>query len=137
MASGTAYCWGANESGQLGNGATTASPTPVPVSGLSVAAISAGGGYTCGLTASGTAYCWGNNSRGDLGNGTTTGSATPVPVSGGLSFAGISAGGGYGGHTCGLTTGGVAYCWGWNSNGQLGDGTQANRLVPVKVVGQP
>jgi alpha-tubulin suppressor-like RCC1 family protein len=53
-----------------------------------------------------------------------------VPVSGGLAFATIDAGGA---HTCGLTVGGVAYCWGDNSNGQLGDNSQSNRLAPVPV----
>lgn len=56
----------------------------------------------------------------------------PVPVSGGQRFAAISAGDS---HTCGLTTGGAAWCWGLNQYGELGDGTTTMRLVPVPVSG--
>jgi alpha-tubulin suppressor-like RCC1 family protein len=55
-------------------------------------------------------------------------------VSGGFTFASIRAGFGF---TCGLTTGGVAYCWGQNEMGQLGIGSNADALTPVKVLGQP
>src|SRR5439155_26386902 len=81
--SGAAYCWGFNKWGQLGNGTTTNSATPVPVSGgLTFEAISAGGQQSCGLTTGGVAYCWGWNARGQLGNGTTTDRYTPVKVAG-------------------------------------------------------
>src|SRR5204863_1132362 len=81
--SGAAYCWGLNTYGQLGNGTTTNSATPMPVSGgLTFAAISGGGQQSCGLTTGGLAYCWGWNARGQLGNGTTTDSYTPVKVAG-------------------------------------------------------
>ncbi len=67
---------------------------------------------------------------GRLGDGTTTTKMTPVLVSGGLSFASVSAGET---HTCGVTTGGDAYCWGDNFEGLLGDGTTTNSSVPVRV----
>ena len=54
----------------------------------------------------------------------------PVAVSGGLTFRSIAVGGV---HTCGLTTSGAAYCWGWNERGSLGDGTNTNRSVPTAV----
>jgi alpha-tubulin suppressor-like RCC1 family protein len=136
---GVAYCWGDNSSGQLGNGTTTNSATPVPVSGgLSFASLSAGGNQTCGVASfrlpqqiGGAVYCWGNNSSGQLGNGTTTNSAAPTLVAGGLLFASVSVGGK---HVCGESVtfdNGGTHCWGDNSFGQLGIGTLINSAIPV------
>jgi alpha-tubulin suppressor-like RCC1 family protein len=135
--SGAAYCWGSNFHGRLGDGTTTSRLSPVPVSGgLTFAALSAGN-HSCGVTTSGVAYCWGNNDRGQLGDGSTTNRTSPALVSGGLSFAAVSVGGesptALMRHSCGVTTNDAAYCWGGNFDGQLGDGTQINRLVPVRV----
>jgi len=78
---GAAYCWGYNTYGQLGNGDTTTSWAPVPVSGgLVFSAVSTGGTHSCALTVSHAVYCWGLNSEGELGNGTKTGSSVPVAV---------------------------------------------------------
>ena len=130
---GDAYCWGFNDFGQLGDGSTTGSLTPVLVSGgIRFSSISTRGGHTCRVTSVGDAYCWGENFRGQLGDGTRINRLTPVLVSGGLSFASVSAGWG---NTCGVTTAGDAYCWGDNFYGQLGDGTTINRLTPVAVAG--
>jgi alpha-tubulin suppressor-like RCC1 family protein len=81
---GTAYCWGDNRRGQLGNNSTVSSNIPVAVlGGLTFAAVSAGDDHVCGVTAGGTAYCWGDNLRGQLGNNSTVVvSTTPVRVSG-------------------------------------------------------
>jgi alpha-tubulin suppressor-like RCC1 family protein len=132
--SGTAYCWGNNEAGQLGNGSIAHStPAPVAVSGgLTFTALAAGSWHTCGLTGSGAAYCWGNNGWGRLGDGSTTSSTTPVVVSGGLVFAALALGE-Y--HTCGLVGSGAAYCWGSNSLGQLGNGSTTDASSPVPVSG--
>jgi alpha-tubulin suppressor-like RCC1 family protein len=135
---GTAYCWGADSLGQLGDSRLVHSTTPIPVSGGGAAAvlagISAGFRHTCGVNAAGTAFCWGSNERGQLGAGTTGGFVdTPVQVLGGLQFATISAGGD---HTCGITTGGAAYCWGSNFDGQLGNGSVGGvSATPVAVSG--
>ena len=140
--SGAAYCWGINQVGALGNSTTISSYTPVAVLGvdggvpLTFASISSGSYMTCGLTASGTAYCWGQNSYGQLGDNTTTDRYTPVPVLGvgggaPLTFAQISAGAG---HSCGVVTGGRVYCWGQNTNGELGDNTTGNHLTPAAVI---
>jgi alpha-tubulin suppressor-like RCC1 family protein len=131
---GAAFCWGYNAYGQLGNGTTTNSATPVPVSGgLAFAAVSAGYSYTCGIATTGAAYCWGtDDGTGALGNGTTTGSPTPAAVSGGLTFVSVSAGAT---HTCGVTRNGTVYCWGDNGDGQLGNGTTTSSSTPVAVSG--
>jgi alpha-tubulin suppressor-like RCC1 family protein len=132
---GTAYCWGYNFAGQLGDGTTVDRTTPALVTrGLSFASLAAGYGHTCGVTTSGSAYCWGSNGEGQLADGTHVDRTTPEPVRGGLSFAPVIAGGLE--HTCGVTTGGSAYCWGDNDHGQLGDGTDLDRFItPVPVAG--
>jgi alpha-tubulin suppressor-like RCC1 family protein len=132
---GAAYCWGYNDFGQLGNGSTTNSISPVPVSGLlTYTSMSVGAdGHVCGLVAGGAAYCWGSNSAGQLGATSSATSRIPVAVSGGLAFANVSAG--ENGGTCGVTTGGAAYCWGNNSSGALGNGTTTNASAPAPVSG--
>lgn len=134
-AGGSAYCWGGNELGQIGDGTLTTRLTPTPVSGgLSFTQLGTPRGYfTCGLTSAGAAHCWGQNHVGQLGDGTTTTPRTsPVPVSTALAFSSITTGGD---HTCALTANGTAYCWGGNTRGQLGDGTNTSRLQPTPVVG--
>ncbi len=133
---GAAFCWGRNNVGQLGDGTTIQRLTPAAVSGgLAFAAVSAGSSHTCGTTTGDTPYCWGSNSNGQLGDGTTTARHSPVAVLGAQAFASLSAGSPQGSaHTCGVTVGDTAYCWGLNVQGQLGDGTTAQRVTPVRVV---
>jgi alpha-tubulin suppressor-like RCC1 family protein len=131
---GELTCWGDNFFGQLGNDFDiTGAPTEVP--GLSgVVAVSSGGSHTCALSGAGGVKCWGYAAYGQLGDNTFGDThSSPVDVvglQGGV--AGISAGGT---HTCALTTGGGVKCWGDNSFGQLGDGTNTNAGAPVDVTG--
>jgi len=134
--SGSAYCWGANTLGQLGDGSRIDRIMPVPVAGgVRFQAIDGGhsdeAAHTCGLTAAGVPYCWGRNTSGRLGVGSTV--ASGAPVRGALRFAAVSAGFR---HTCGVTTSGEAYCWGDNTLGALGDGTQHGSSSPVRVSGE-
>ena len=136
---GAAYCWGRNFDGQLGDGTTIHSGASGPqrvIDGHRFASITGGEDHTCALTTRGAAYCWGYNDSGRLGDGTTedTDGNPPQRVIGGLTFASISAG--YL-HTCGLTSRGAAYCWGYNSDGRLGDGTlgDSNEAGPQRVIG--
>jgi alpha-tubulin suppressor-like RCC1 family protein len=144
-ANGDAYCWGNNSLGQLGDGTFIAHLNPVLVSGghTFTALSAAAGQHTCGLSADGVLRCWGLNSSGQLGTGSlgpvlcpggTPCSRSPVAVSGGFTFSTVRAGGW---HTCGITTAGVLYCWGRNEYGEIGDGSTVDRLLPVKVSGQP
>jgi len=145
-----AYCWGANEAGQLGNGDSTGPETcpaipsrppwacstrPLAVrGGHRFRQVSAGSGHTCGVTTDGHLYCWGKNGYGQLGDGTTTWRTRPVPVVGDLSFRQVSAGER---HTCGVTTQDRVYCWGNNGYGQLGDGTGGNpRSRPAAIASE-
>ncbi len=131
---GSAYCWGDNFYGQLGNGNNSPSSLPVAVSAPIFVWLTVGDNHACGATSGGAVYCWGDNSSGQLGNGgSPTTSSTPVLVSGGLILQGVLAGDN---HTCARTNpGNAAYCWGSNSDGQLGDGSFTDRTTPVPVQG--
>jgi alpha-tubulin suppressor-like RCC1 family protein len=137
---GTVLCWGSNEFGQLGNGETASSTSPVQVVGLdpSVVSVAAGSESTCALTGMGTVWCWGSNSNGQLGDGTFTQSMVPVQVMDSDGNAPLSdvariAAGGF--HTCAVTNLGAALCWGDNRNGQLGNGKEIVSALPVAVSG--
>jgi alpha-tubulin suppressor-like RCC1 family protein len=109
--------------------------TLVDVPGLEsgVKAISAGAYHRCALTDTGGVKCWGQTQYGGLGDGTSNPSVTPVDVTGlGSGVAELALGFS---HTCVRMVSGGVKCWGWNGFGQLGDGTETDRLSPVDVVG--
>jgi alpha-tubulin suppressor-like RCC1 family protein len=134
LANGLVECWGFNGEGQLGDGTTTDSSTPVQVIGLQdVTALALGYDHSCALTTSGGIKCWGMNGFGQFGDGTYVDSATPVNAGPSTEVSSIAAG--YF-HTCAITTDGAAYCWGLNQNGQLGDGSGAQtENVPTHPTG--
>lgn len=133
---GGVKCWGANSSGQIGDGTTTDRYRAIPVTGLSsgVVAIAGSppepnGAHSCALTGAGGAKCWGENWMGQLGDGTSTDRLTPVAVSGLTSGVVAIATGDL--HSCALTSAGGVKCWGYNYYGQLGDGTEIDAYSPV------
>ncbi len=131
---GTAFCWGWNRDGQLGDGTRDDRSVPVQVrSGdVSFETVAAGGGHTCGIGSDGVTYCWGFNLNGQLGDGSNNTRTGVAAISGGTEFVEIALGASY---SCGVTAAQEAYCWGWNGVGQLGDGSQTDRNTPVEVSG--
>lgn len=132
---GTAWAWGMNDRGQLGDGATSDRNVAAQVNGLDNAmAITAGESHTVALKSDGTVWTWGSNSAGQLGLGATDFDAhsTPVQVSG---LAGVAAVAASAYSTAVLKSDGTVWCWGDNSYGQLGDGSTMDRSTPVQVSG--
>jgi Alpha-tubulin suppressor and related RCC1 domain-containing proteins len=123
---GTVWAWGNNYSGQLGDGTTTDRAAPVQVGDLSDAVTAAVGfSHNIAVKSDGTVWAWG---YGQLGNGTTTGSTSPVQVIELTGIISVSAGR-Y--HSLAVKSDGIAWAWGDNGFGQLGDGTTADRSIPM------
>ncbi len=129
---GSVYCWGANDSGQLGRDTGGADGAPGLVSGITDATqLGVGRDFTCALRAGGTVVCWGANTTGQLGDGTTTPHTSPAPVTGLTGVTALAVGFR---HACALRAGGAVACWGSGGGGQLGDGsTGVNATTPVVV----
>lgn len=132
----SAYCWGNNASGQLGNGTTVDDSLPVRVTGgpSSWLTVLAGSSFSCGLGIDLRAYCWGNNQFGQIGNGANSNVSTPVQVTAPLNQAVRTLSTvGNAVHAC-ATTDDSVYCWGDNRYGQLGNGSSDDSSsVPVSV----
>jgi prepilin-type N-terminal cleavage/methylation domain-containing protein len=138
-----AYCWGYNYYGSLGvgtsAGGSTSTPGPVSTAGAlngkTIVSISSGFFSVCAVASDQKAYCWGHNDYGQLGlgNGTDQSLPTAVVTTGvlaGKNITQISAGQ-Y--HTCAVDTAGLGYCWGNNSNGQLGEPAINNSTSPIAI----
>lgn len=143
---GTAWCWGLNQGGQVGNGGTINQSIPVQVQSTTGPSgwndwvmITAGGGHSCGIRKDGTAWCWGWATAGKLGdNQSAANRLRPVQVhsdtgpEGWNDWVHISANWD---HTCGVRHNGTAWCWGNAATGRLGDGqTTTSRLRPTQVL---
>jgi alpha-tubulin suppressor-like RCC1 family protein len=147
---GTAWCWGANDTAQLGDGTTKNAPasTPTPTrvrTDVKFKMIGPGGGHTCAVSVDGVGYCWGGNWHGQLGAGDRDGDAAapccyrlPRAIRTDLRFQAAVAGGI---NSCAVATDGKAYCWGSPQEGRLGTGAadaankSADKTVPTMVVG--
>ena len=134
---GSVSCWGYNGNGQLGDGTNTDRNTPTQISSLGTdrTAVSIAVGYrnTCVILDDGSVSCWGNNNYGQLGDGTTTNRNTPTQTSSlGTDRTAVAIDSGNQ-HTCAILDDGSVSCWGYNSNGQLGDGTTTDRNTPTAI----
>ena len=132
---GSAWAWGLNSQGILGDGTTVNKSSPVSVIGGFVdwCQVSAGYGHNLGVRTNGTAWAWGYGAYGRLGNGAATNRSSPVSVIGGfVDWSQVSAGRE---HNLGIRTNGTAWAWGNNALGRLGDGTTVNKSSPISVVG--
>jgi|694.fasta_scaffold18899_4 alpha-tubulin suppressor-like RCC1 family protein len=135
QANGTAWGWGNNNYGQLGDNSSTTTSSPVSVVGgfTDWTQISAGAQHTAAVRANGTAWCWGRGYDGRLGNNNAYGNrSSPVSVVGGFTDW-IQVDAGFL-HTGGVRANGSAWCWGNNGNGNLGDGTTTARSSPVSIL---
>lgn len=136
--SGVPACWGDNTFGQLGDGTTIDRLNPTSISSIGNAVVMAtGNAHGCVLQSNGSVRCWGRNTFGSVGDGTTADRLEPVPVSGlflnsAALVTALSSGGQF---SCALIGNGTGRCWGFNSDGRLGNGTTANSSVPVPVSG--
>ncbi len=133
---GKAWCWGANEHSQLGNGQPHGNSVarPAPVSELgNVRVVAVGYQHTCALKQDGTVWCWGDNGEGQLGTGTSVpDSADPLECMSISSVVSLACESNY---CCAARSDGTVWCWGDNAQGQLGDGTTNSRDTPVQVSG--
>ena len=135
---GELYCWGQNASGQLGDGTVTERSGPVAVAGATTSwsSVATGHSHTCAIAADGRAWCWGSNLAGQLGDGGPADAIRKVPglVASDLTWQLLGAGQS---HACGVSDAGVAWCWGANESGQVGDGTTVIiRSMPRRVADQ-
>ena len=137
---GMVYAWGRNDTGQLGNNATTDAMLPVavtvtgtPMSNKTIVEIASGARHSLAIDSSGKVYAWGHNGSGQLGNNSTVNALTPVAVQAPAdkNIIQVSGSGWLGASSLALASNGMVYSWGRNFDGQLGDGTNNDSSVPV------
>jgi alpha-tubulin suppressor-like RCC1 family protein len=121
---GAVFCWGANDQGQLATGDRNPQSAPSPVALPADAVdVRTGFGHTCALLADASLWCWGDNLEGQLGLGDVypgDDRLTPVQIGSDDDWTAVSTGQG---HTCGIRAPGRIYCWGRNTDAELGQGS--------------
>lgn len=128
---GTLWAWGANSSGQLGDGTNGSKNLPVQIGSDSTwADVSAGHEHTVAIKSDGTLWTWGSDNEGQLGIGVYGSKNVPVQVGTDTTWLNVTAGKA---HSLAIKTDGTLWAWGFNGAGQLGDGTHEERRVPVQV----
>ncbi len=130
---GSLWAWGSNQWGQLGNGTTASSYTPVQVPGLTgITQVSGGPSYVLAVRSDGTVWAWGDNSFGELGDGTTVSHLAPEQVPGLTGIRQVSASG----PSFAVRSDGTLFAWGPDNYGVLGNGTAGGFVTsPVPVPG--
>lgn len=128
-----ALCWGANSVRQANNSSTTKILTPTLLDGVEgIKNISTGSNFSCALLNGGSIACWGSDTYGNLGNGPASGSLNgPTLVNSASKFIDIKLGAYF---ACAMSEVGSVYCWGYNRDGQLGNGTSSNADSPKEVL---
>jgi len=132
----TAYSWGCNNTGPIGDGTVVNRSSPVSViSGFTNwSQVSAGQNRTLAVRANGTLWAWGSNYTGELGDNSSTSKSSPVSVVGGFTDWVCTSSGGC--ISAGVRSNGTLWTWGCNTQGSLGNGYAfGNRSSPVSVVG--
>ena len=135
VAGTSVQCWGDNTVGELGNGTTTQSASPVTVMGIAgtPTTVALGGQHACAIS-SGNVYCWGNNFNGEVGDNSTTNRTSAVAIALPTTATQLALASAV---SCALLGNGDVYCWGGNNLGQLGLGDTVERHVPTKVTTLP
>ena len=135
-ATGIAWCWGQNDSGQVGNGThggDVVNPPAGVAGGHNFIAVTVGKKVSCGIDASNKGWCWGVNTYGQLGNGSFGGeSDSPGALSMVATFTTIAAGWF---HVCAIEVAAThrAFCWGANDQGEIGNGGVSDVNKPTAV----
>lgn len=134
---GTLWTWGSNSYGQLGDGTiiNKNNPTqiivPATIPSSTWKSISGGGGHTAAIKTDGTLWIWGSNSAGQLGDGSIIEKHIPTKIGTVTTWQSITAG--IGGYSLAVKTNGTLWAWGYNYWGQLGDGTNINKNIPIQI----
>jgi uncharacterized repeat protein (TIGR02543 family) len=140
---GRVFIWGANSSGQLGDGTTTSKSVPTEITsrfslatGDKIVSMSLGSSHSSAISSTGRVFTWGRNDVGRLGDGSTSDKLTPTDIT--SSFAldsndniviislGVQ-------HSSAISSTGRVFTWGSNAKGQLGTNSTTNRLTPTEI----